>query len=1030
MKIRAEVYGSRNNIYEQNILISTLPNGKANIVGDCSCPVAFNCKHVVAACLYAVAIQSQKSTHSQREALRWLHKFADKPSFHTEESNELLLYRLFETPYNTLSFYKTKMLKKGGYGKEYHLDPFNLLHDPYRYKYITREDISILKILKVLRKEMHPYTIELEDELGAIVLKKMIQTRRCYFGHNSKPLHLSMEPVKPEFYWEDITSKQKKIVSNLHPEGVFIPTSPMLYIDPQKNTLHEVETSYDTKSVALLMEAPVIEKEDLDLFMGKVMELIPEANIPVPQEFYCEEIKMTPVPHLRLQQEEVEGRMVHFMKLSFAYGEHLVDAYPQKSFLITEVNQKFIKIHREKAYEQAIIDELFSLGFAQSSLHNRSLFFSFANPDMQTAIERWRLFLEEKVYDLEKRGWKIIFDERFDFTFTHALDFTLNSVESETHDWFDLTYEVTLENQTIPLLPLIASVLEEFDTPQSLPPKLNLQLEDGSYLHIDAKAIAPIMQTIFELYERKEGDHIRISRFDAHLLHGFEDNNIKWKGSRELAILSQKLRNFEGITNVTPAPQLKATLREYQQFGLNWLHFLHEFQFGGILADDMGLGKTLQTLAWLQKLKTLSQLHNPVLIVMPTSLIGNWKSEIEKFTPDLTYLALYGNERAKLFTEVQNYDILLTTYQLCLRDQEKLQKMEFSCIILDEAQKIKNPKAKMTLAIKSFHAKHKLALSGTPMENHLGELWSIFDFLMPGFLGNLTFFKQQYQTPIEKNNDIARQEKLKRKIATYMLLRTKEEVLHELPEKVEIIQKVTFGKKQALLYENIRVTMEKKVSDVIKSKGLARSHITILDALLKLRQVCCDPALLSISEATKTEESAKLETLFELLEELLAEGRKILLFSQFTTMLEIIEKKLKKQKITYTKLTGQTRKREEAIARFREPDCNLFLISLKAGGVGLNLTEADTIIHYDPWWNPAVENQATDRAHRIGQTKTVFVYKLVVENSIEEKIINLQESKKELYKGLYDKGEREENTFGSDVLLELLLGEGKAPFPN
>ena len=567
---------------------------------------------------------------------------------------------------------------------------------------------------------------------------------------------------------------------------------------------------------------------------------------------------------------------------------------------------------------------------------------------------------------------------------------------------------------------MIASLLEEYDAPDRLPPKLNLKLENGSYLHIDAENIKPILKTIFELYDQKKGDKIRIERHNAHLLSGFEDPHITWKGSRELAELSQKLHSFEGITEVTPSPELRATLREYQQFGLNWLNFLYEFHFGGILADDMGLGKTLQTLAFLQKQKETGRLEGQTLIVMPTSLIGNWKSEIEKFTPNLSFLSLYGTERSKLFAEAQNYDILLTTYQLCLRDQKIFQEMEFYYIILDEAQKIKNPKAKMTVAIKSFHARHRLALSGTPMENHLGELWSIFDFLMPGFLGNLVFFKQQYQNPIEKDNDISRQELLKRRIAPFMLRRTKEEVLHELPEKIEIVQKVTFGKKQALLYENIRVAMEKKVTEVIKKKGLSRSHITILDALMKLRQVCCDPALLSISEAAKVHESAKMETLFELLEELLAEGRKILLFSQFTTMLEIIEKRLEENKVTYTKLTGQTRKREEAIARFKETDCNLFLISLKAGGVGLNLTEADTIIHYDPWWNPAVENQATDRAHRIGQTKTVFVYKLVVENSIEEKIIKLQESKKELYKNLYDKEKREETAFQSEDLIKLL----------
>ena len=450
------------------------------------------------------------------------------------------------------------------------------------------------------------------------------------------------------------------------------------------------------------------------------------------------------------------------------------------------------------------------------------------------------------------------------------------------------------------------------------------------------------------------------------------------------------------------------------------MNFLHEFKFGGILADDMGLGKTVQTLAFLQVLKERGELNKPSLIVMPTSLIGNWKNEIKKFTPDLTFLELYGADRAEKFGQIEKYDIILTTYSLAQRDEEKYVKEHFCYIILDEAQKIKNPNTKLAVAIKNFKSQHKLALSGTPIENHLGELWSIFDFLMCGFLDNLRTFRSFFQIPIEKEYDMTRRALLNKKIAPFILSRTKDEVVLELPPKTEIIKRAVFGTKQAKLYENIRVTMESKVREAVKGKGLSRSHITILDALLKLRQVCCDPSLLKVDAAKQVKESAKLEMFLELIDSLHAENKKVLVFSQFTSMLSIIEEHIKKRKISYTKLTGSTRKREEAIEQFTSGKANIFLISLKAGGVGLNLVEADTVIHYDPWWNPAVENQATDRAHRIGQDKAVFVYKLIVENSIEEKILQLQERKKSLQEGIY-KGNEENNTkLDGDELVKLL----------
>ena len=470
--------------------------------------------------------------------------------------------------------------------------------------------------------------------------------------------------------------------------------------------------------------------------------------------------------------------------------------------------------------------------------------------------------------------------------------------------------------------------------------------------------------------------------------------------------MGQKLKYFKGIQNVSLPKGLQAELRNYQQHGLNWLQFIREFKFAGMLADDMGLGKTVQTLSHLLLEKESGRMNSPCLIIAPTSLMGNWRREAERFTPDLQILTLQGPERRRHFETLNEYDLILTTYPLLPRDEQALLKPHYYYLVLDEAQIIKNPKAKAARIARKIKADHRLCLTGTPMENHLGELWAQFDFLMPGFLGDSQRFKKIYRTPIETYGDTQQRARLARRVAPFLLRRTKLEVEKELPPKTEIIRSVPLYEKQAALYESIRISMEKKVQDTIAQKGLSRSHITILDALLKLRQTCCDPRTLSLKHAQKIKESAKLDLLMEMLPEQLEEGRRILVFSQFTRMIALIEDELKARKIKYAKLTGQTRKREEAIECFKSGEADVFLISLKAGGVGLNLTEADTVIIYDPWWNPAAESQAADRAHRIGQDKPVFVYKLLTENTVEEKILALQEKKRALAEGVYRDGNK------------------------
>ncbi len=362
-------------------------------------------------------------------------------------------------------------------------------------------------------------------------------------------------------------------------------------------------------------------------------------------------------------------------------------------------------------------------------------------------------------------------------------------------------------------------------------------------------------------------------------------------------------------------------------------------------------------------------------------------------------MTLHGNNRGDLFRRIEKNDIVLTSYALMLRDRDQLVGREWQVVVLDEAQAIKNPATKLAKVACELRANHKLALSGTPMENHLGELWSVFHFLMPGFLGDRETFRRVFRTRIEKDGDADRQALLGQRVRPFLLRRTKEEVASELPPKSEFIREIELTDEQRDLYESVRLAMHARVREEIEQRGLARSNIAILEALLKLRQICCDPRLLKKREGAAPA-SAKYELLMSMLESMVETGRRIIVFSQFVEMLELIEDGLQELKIGYTMLTGRTRDRESPVKKFQAGDAPVFLISLKAGGTGLTLTRADTVIHYDPWWNPAVEAQATDRAHRIGQDKTVFVYKLVSSGTVEEKMVELQERKRSLVEGV------------------------------
>lgn len=486
------------------------------------------------------------------------------------------------------------------------------------------------------------------------------------------------------------------------------------------------------------------------------------------------------------------------------------------------------------------------------------------------------------------------------------------------------------------------------------------------------------------------------------IAHALEAHGIEIEADDGFRDFIEKLRNFRELEPIPVHADFKGTLREYQKEGYNWLSFLREYGLSGILADDMGLGKTIQTLVLLLSHHKQTK-RSPSLVVAPTSVVYNWLTEAEKFTPTLSTALFLGRERTELLAKLKKEnakkpDVIFTTYGILRRDYEQLKNIQFDYVILDEAQNIKNPESVGAIASKSLKALHRLTLTGTPVENRLRELWSIFDFLIPEYLGDYRDFNETFERPIETGTDGAGL-KLRKMVHPFILRRLKSQVEKELPDRTDVINLCELDDEQRSLYLDVLDECRQKVFGEIASRGIGRSQISVLAALLRLRQVCCDPRLLKNREDAKPMDSAKLDALMEMLDEVVGEGHKVLVFSQFVEMLTLIRRELEKAGYTYEYLDGQTppKDRLDKVNRFNaDPSIPIFLISLKAGGTGLNLTGADYVIHYDPWWNPAVENQATDRAHRIGQTRHVFNYKLITKGTVEEKILALQKKKKKL----------------------------------
>jgi superfamily II DNA or RNA helicase len=1024
--IIASVRGSGRKTYKAQIHIDTAQGQIKDIHGHCSCPVHYNCKHVAAALLHHIDHQTpQQDDLFGQSAGDWLQqlKTAQQDTATKKQSAELILYILGMNRYTTgnqlyVNTVKTRQLKNGCYAPTRHYSA----NANSQAKFMRDDDPHALTVLQSLKANTAKSTPPLVGASGAMALQILIDTGRCHWLSESNPALKHADTVHSALSWHQLPDTSQVIHAEaLDEDYVLLPVIPPHYINTSTGECGELDCDLPEKLASVLVASPAVKPEDVSKLIKVFNESFKGLAIPIPSEPDIRELNnLKPVPCLRLLNDETDftayedgDKDFGIAELQFEYhGLRIHPSDDQKHFT-RQADDHVEIIYRNEKEEASILKHLDDIGLIADDffVEGDALRLEPAHISMT-----WFDFMLHHRSQLEADGWQIEIDDDFAFQFDQAEDWYANITET-SHDWFTLELGVNIDGHAINLLPFLVSYLSTLNSKQAIA-ELNAQADDyplllqqknGHYLHIPLIKVRHIIATLVELYEPnaldKEGK-LELSRYQSNQLSALDNihTQLTWQGGQTLRKFGDKLQNFDGIRQIKPPTTLKAELREYQSEGLNWLQFLREYELGGILADDMGLGKTIQTLAHLLVEKRAHRTDRPNLVIAPTSLMVNWKREAQRFAPSLNLLVLHGADRKKKFNQIGSSDLVLTTYPLLSRDTDILMQHEWHIVILDEAQYIKNPRSRAAQTARQLKTRHRLCLTGTPMENHLGELWSQFHFLMPGALGDEKRFKKLFRTPIEKHQDATRQQQLRKRLAPFMLRRDKSEVATELPPKTEILSEVELDGAQRELYETIRVSMHRKVQQAIDDKGIKRSQIIILDALLKLRQVCCHPQLLKLPSAKKVKHSAKLAQLMEMLPEMVEEGRRILLFSQFTSMLAIIEDELKSHKIGYVKLTGQTRNREKPIDDFQAEKVPVFLISLKAGGAGLNLTAADTVIHYDPWWNPAAERQATDRAHRIGQDKPVFVYKMITDGTVEEKIIEMQAKKQALADALFSEG--------------------------
>jgi len=693
------------------------------------------------------------------------------------------------------------------------------------------------------------------------------------------------------------------------------------------------------------------------------MPILPEIDLP--ESLQLEEVTPEPVPRLVFRSPRRKGWRHERIQgnIEFDYLGATVRASNIQWAIVQRAEGRCIL--RDQHREGECWAALNELGFRRLVDHRQS------THDVDISVSD----LGRAVRELVSLGWEVHADGQ-SVRQPATLKFNVRS----NVDWFELSADVDFEGKKA-TFPELLSALSRGDQ--------TIRLDDGSLGILPEEWLS--QYGLLAGLGKMDEDGLKFNTSQLGLIDALLSAQEFVEFDEDYLELRSKLNSFEGVDATEEPDDFKGELRTYQREGLGWLRFLEDYRFGGCLADDMGLGKTVQMLALFQMRKAERKEHKPSIVVVPKSLMFNWVQEITKFTTGLTYVEYTGHDRATKLEDIPKTDIVLTTYGTLRRDINELKNVQFDYAVLDEAQTIKNSASQAAKASRIIAADHRIALSGTPIENHLGDLWSIFEFLNPGMLGRSSVFKTH---AVDSADDKSRR-LIAQGVRPFVLRRTKGEVAKELPEKFEETIYCDMGDRQRELYNELRDHYRDSLLGLVQTEGMGKTRMHVLEALLRLRQAACHPALLD--RGSEDDAFAKLDVLCPQLEELIGEGHKSLVFSQFTSMLSIVKKHLDDRGIQYCYLDGQTRNRKEVVEQFQnDPDSKVFLISLKAGGLGLNLTAAEYVFLLDPWWNPAVEAQAIDRAHRVGQTNQVFAYRLICRGTVEEKILELQQKKREL----------------------------------
>jgi superfamily II DNA or RNA helicase len=1056
-KITAQVRGSAKLPYTVEILFEDDMADRPGMRPMCSCPVGYKCKHTAAVLLSALSLPRTPVVNPA--LLEWVEAFRKaqaapakrkaKPAVRAERLCYVLM-KSFNSSGYFVATYKARMSPDGqlsGAMEEWSNVERALIKPPL---FVTDEDLPILRLLWKQREKYDGNIVM--GRQGNEILTGLLASGRFYCMERvpgnryvlSAPIRLKQGEVR-EARLDWGADEAGHMVPRIICSGAAVVVLPLpdatWYLDAKAGEIGLLKLAQTPAQIAQLLSMPPLREIDVPVVSEVLREMVPDLPTPSTSRLRTLEAQLKPLLLLETSVPAYMGRFRGYgfgtqvrdwAYVRFGYGDAVMPPDHPGEFVTLQIGET-VRVKRDLKLEQRFLKSLAGFGLEEMPRFGLSGV-TLDQPVYVLEDEKsWPGFMQQIVPRMRAAGWEVVIPQGFRH---HVLevDAWVGEFDEQEDGWFSLNMGIVVNGQRLPLAPMLhelfktdprwldAILLDRMKDNEAI----ELRLPEGGAVRVPAERVKPLARTLIELFDGRAGtEEIRLSRYDVariDALAGME--RWQFKGVGAVAGLADKLRNTAGIKAVEAPEGFALQLRHYQLEGLAWLQFLREQGLAGILADDMGLGKTAQTLAHLLLEKQSGRMDRPSLVVLPTSLIFNWKREAERFAPQLKLLSLHGKERADHFPLIASHDVILTTYPLLWRDEAALLEHNYHLLILDEAQTVKNVSSQAAQVVRRLNARHRLCLTGTPLENHLGELWAQFDFLLPGLLGDAKSFTKTWRTPIEKHGNRQRRDLLAQRVRPFIMRRRKEDVATELPPKTLIVRTVELTGAQRDLYETVRIAMDQRVREEIAEKGFARSHIIILDALLKLRQVCCDPRLLKLTSAKKVKERAKLDLLMEMLPELVGEDRRILVFSQFTSMLGLIEEELVKEKLTYVKLTGDTQNREEVVRRFQDGEVPIFLISLKAGGVGLNLTTADTVIHYDPWWNPAVENQATDRAHRLGQTKNVFVYKLVVAGSIEEKILALQEKKAELAAGILSEDSAGLTKFGEADIAALL-----APLP-